>query len=249
MYPSPGVVERIGPDWDWIWIDSQHGQIDYSDALALVRACNLVGVKAFVRVAGHERGPIAVALDTGADGIIVPQVENADDARAIVKAAKFPPLGERSYGARRCIDREGRLYVEEANIRTEVICQIESPDALERAEEIAAVPGVDGLFLGPDDYMLRQGLSMNTPRTEETLGEAFEKLMAACKQHGKKGMAVGIGDGVPQLCSRLGYHYIVGGTDVSFLANTSTTKSAELRKALEASANPTATSDGKPSFY
>lgn len=230
MYPSPGAIERIGPDWDWVWIDGQHGQIgSYEDILAMVRACNLMGKKAFVRVAGHERGPIAVALDTAADGVIVPQVESVEEAKRLVLAAKFPPLGNRSYGARRCIDLGGRLFNEEANQKTELICQIESPQALERAEEIAALPGVDGLFLGPDDFMLRSGLSMNHPRSRESLGLALEKVMQACRAHGKKGMAVGVGQGIPEMCAELGYHYVVGTTDVALLAAGSMKAAADLR--------------------
>ena len=100
MYPSPGAVERIAPDWDWIWLDGQHGEIDYGEMLQLVRACDLVGRPAFVRVPGHEAGPIGLALDMGATGVIVPCVDMPEQARALVAAAKFPPLGKRSYGGR-----------------------------------------------------------------------------------------------------------------------------------------------------
>jgi 4-hydroxy-2-oxoheptanedioate aldolase len=247
MYPSPGVVERIGPDWDWVWIDGQHGQIGtYTEMLSMVRACNFIGKKAFVRVAGHELGPISVALDMAADGVIVPQVECAEDARRLVRAAKFPPLGERSYGARRSIDLGGRLFIETANAATELICQIESPGAVERADEIASVPGVDGLFLGPDDYMLRKGFSMDHPRGLDSLGDALEKVAGACSNHGKKGMAVGVGEGIAERCVELGYDYIVGGVDVGFLAGASKTASAGLRKLFEA---PLAGPDEKKSFY
>ncbi len=234
MYPSPGVIERIGPDWDWIWIDHQHGQIGtYTEVLAMVRACNFIGRKAFVRVAGHDLSAISVALDMAADGVIVPQVENAEAARQLVKAAKFPPIGDRSYGGRRCIDLGGRLFVAGANTSTELICQIESPEAVERAEEIASIPGVDGLFLGPDDYMLRKGLPMDHPRCMESLGDALDKVHKACRNHGKKGMAVGVGEGIAERCVELGYDYIVGGVDVGFLATASKEASAGLRRKFE----------------
>jgi len=234
MYPSPGVVERIGPDWDWIWIDGQHGQIGtYNDVIAMVRACGFIGRQAFVRVAGHDLSAITVALDMAADGVIVPQVENAEEARRLVRAAKFPPIGDRSYGARRSIDLGGRLFVTTANDATELICQIESPEAVERAEEIAAVPGVGGLFLGPDDYMLRKGLTMDHPRSLSSLGDALEKVCKACHNQGKKGMAVGLGEGIARHCVELGYDYIAGGADVGFLANASKDASAELRGLID----------------
>lgn len=230
MYPAPGVIERIGPDWDWVWIDGQHGQIgNYSDLLSMVRACDLVGKEAYVRVPGHEAGPIAMALDMSATGVIVPQVENAAEAERLVRIAKFPPLGNRSYGARRCIDLDGRLFLESANVKTRLICQIESPEAVACAEEIASVPGVDGLFLGPDDYMLRCGYSMQHPRNRDSLGHPLEQVMKACAKFDKKGMAVAIGEGIAALCVELGYDYLVGATDVSLLAGGSKQASDELR--------------------
>ena len=92
MYPSPGVVERIGANWDWIWLDGQHGEIGYAEMLALVRACDLINRPALVRVPGHEAGPIGRALDLGAAGVIVPCVDTPEQAQSLVEAAKFPPL-------------------------------------------------------------------------------------------------------------------------------------------------------------
>src|SRR5688500_15778631 len=160
MYPGPGAVERIGPDWDWMWIDGQHGEMGYEQTLALVRACDLIQRPAVVRVPGHEAGPIGKTLDMGAAAVIVPCVDTAEQAGAGADAAKFPPLGKRSYGGRRPIDFQGRSYSDTANTDTLLIAQIESPQAIENADAIAATSGVDALFLGPDDLMLRRGHSM-----------------------------------------------------------------------------------------
>lgn len=233
MYPSPGVIERIGPDWDWVWIDGQHGQMGYQDVLSQVRACNLIQRPALVRVAGHDFGAIGLALDTGADGMIVPLVNNVEEARQAVKAAKFPPLGGRSYGGRRPIDLLGRLYSDTANSDTLLVVQVESPEAVENAEGIAAIPGVDALFLGPDDIMLRRGLSMNMRRSRETLGREMEAVAAACRRHGKFAVTVGAGAEMVRLCAVTGYHMIVAGGDVRFLANASKEVSAEARAVLK----------------
>src|SRR6185436_17886989 len=115
MYPSPGAIERIGPDWDWIWIDGQHGELGYEETLAMVRACDRIERPAFVRVPHHGFGSISLALDTAPTAVIVPVVDTLEEARQIVKAAKFPPLGGRSYGGRRPIDLAGRLYSDSAN--------------------------------------------------------------------------------------------------------------------------------------
>jgi 4-hydroxy-2-oxoheptanedioate aldolase len=228
MYPSPGVVERIGPDWDWIWIDGQHGELGYQDALALVRACDLVERSSFVRVPAHERGHIGLALDMGATGVIVPQVNTPAEAKAVALAAKLPPLGERSYGGRRPIDLLGRAYSDTANAETLLVVQIESPEAIANAEAIAAVPGVDALFLGPDDVMLRRGYSMTQPRTKDTLDHDMQAMVAACRNQGKFSCTVGIGE-MFTACLDWGISMIVGGGDVAFLAGTSKQASAEVR--------------------
>jgi len=232
MYPSPGVVERIGADWDWVWIDGQHGQLGYSDVLGIVRACDLVGRPAFVRVPGHEFGPIGLALDTGAAGLIVPVVDTPEQAQQVVNAAKFPPLGKRSYGARRPIDRQGRLYADTANEEVLLLAQIESPEAIDNAEAIAATPGVDALFLGPDDIMLRRGYPMTAPRSKETLGADMEAVVAACRKHGKFAVTVGFGPEMLGLCVETGFHMVVAGGDVPFLANGSKQASDEARALL-----------------
>jgi 4-hydroxy-2-oxoheptanedioate aldolase len=237
MYPAPGIIERIGPDWDWIWIDGQHGELGYQDVLAQVRACDLVQRPAFVRVASHEFGRIGLALDTGAAGVIVPVVDTPDEARAVVKAAKFPPLGGRSYGGRRPIDLHGRTYSDTADKSVILVCQIESPEAIGNADAIAAVPGVDALFLGPDDIMLRRGYSMTAPRTKETLGKDLEAVINACRKHGKFGVVVGIGAELLKLTASMGYHMIVAGGDVAFLANTSKQTAADARTALRGMAS------------
>jgi len=77
MYPASGMIERVGCDWDWVWIDGQHGELGYTDILSAVRACNLIKKPTIVRVAGHEAGEIGKALDTAADGVMVPMVQNA----------------------------------------------------------------------------------------------------------------------------------------------------------------------------
>lgn len=233
MYPAPGIIERIGPDWDWLWIDGQHGELSYEDTLAHVRACDLVGRPAMVRVPSHEFGRIGLALDMGAAGVIVPVVNTPDEAKAVVKAAKFPPLGGRSYGGRRPIDLHGRLFSDTANDDTLCICQIESPEAIDNADAIAAIPGVDALFLGPDDVMLRRGFKMNEPRNKETLGKDMEKVMDACRKHGKIGCMVGMGAEMLKLSLSMGFSMIVAGGDVPFLANTSKSTAAEAREILK----------------
>jgi 4-hydroxy-2-oxoheptanedioate aldolase len=233
-YPSPGVLERIGADWDWIWIDAQHGELGYSEILQLVRVCDLINRPAIVRVPGHAAGPIGQALDMGAAGVIVPCVDTPQQAREVVNAAKFPPLGKRSYGGRRAIDRGGRSYSDTANHDTLLIVQIETPEALQNVEAIAAVDGVDALFLGPDDLLLRRGVSMDAPRCKENLGLALECLLAACRKHGRFAVMVSYALPMLELGVQMGFDLIVNGADVPFLVNSSKQAAAEARAAARA---------------
>jgi 4-hydroxy-2-oxoheptanedioate aldolase len=229
MYPASGIVERIGPDWDWVWVDGQHGELGYQDILAMVRACDLVSRPAFVRVPWLDAGRIGLALDAGATGVIVPCVDTPEQAKAAADAAKFPPLGRRSYGGRRMVDRKGRNYSDSANRDTMLVVQVETPEALSNLDAIAAVPGVDALFLGPDDLLLRRGVSMTAARNRENLGADMEAVAAACRRHGKASVMIGGGKDLFALCLSVGANMIVGGGDVVFLASASGQAAADAR--------------------
>lgn len=229
MYPCPGAIERIGPDWDWFWIDAQHGELDYSDVLTLVRACDLVGKAPVVRVPSHEAAWISKALDAGAAGVMVPQVNDVEEARAVVKAAKFPPVGARSYGARRVIDLRGRGYSDTADQDTILIAQVETPEAIKKADAIAAVPGVDALLVGPDDAGLCLGLSMTEPKPEEKVREWQQTVVDACRKHGKIPVAVGGRGEMLAVLVSLGFRMIVCGGDASFIAEGSKEASENAR--------------------
>ena len=218
-YPAPGIIERIGGSWDWIWLDGQHGQIaGYDTMLSLVRACDFIKRPAFLRVPGHDAGWIGLALDMSVAAVIVPQIDNVEQARAMVRLMKFPPLGNRSFGGRRPIDLHGRSYSENANSEVRLICQIESPEAVSNAEEIASVPGVDGLFLGPDDLMLRMGHSMKLPSNRDMLIRAVNAVASACGNSGKSCICIGVDSHMLTLYRSLGVTHVVAGSDVGFLS-------------------------------
>lgn len=242
LYPAPGILERIGPDWDFVLIDGQHGQHAYGDILNCIRACEVAGVPGLVRVPWLEAGVIGMTLDTDAAGVVVPCVDSVEEARAAVAAAKFPPQGRRSYGGRRVIDRRGRTYSDTANHDKMLIVQIESPQALEAADAIAALDGVDALMLGPDDVLLRRGFSMTAPRTPSALGSDMKIVADACHRHGKFAMSVGFGAELFDLHLSMGYRLIICGSDVPFLANSSKTASSEARDRITA-ANEAVRSD------
>ncbi|MFA5865437.1 MAG: aldolase/citrate lyase family protein [Phycisphaerae bacterium] len=250
MYPAPGVIERIGPDWDWIWIDGQHGQLDYHDILAMVRVCSLIDRPAIVRVPSHESGLIGLTLDMGAQGIMVPVVDTAEQARNIVQAAKFPPLGSRSFGGRRPIDLWGRGYCHTDRGQPLLICQIETEIGLENASAIAEVEGVDLLFFGPDDMALRNGLIMDQPRPRDYFDSALKKVAQAAHSHQKLTGGVFTNPDAVRQASVLGYRLLVGSGDVGLLAEGSKNQAKALQQAITSTQeklnrNP----NGSPGIY
>lgn len=244
-YPAPGIIERIGPDWDWIWIDGQHGQLSDRDILEAVRVCNLIMRPAIVRVPGHDPGAIGKVLDTLTEGVMVPMVDTAEQARAIVEAAKFPPVGSRSYGGRRAIDRFGRAYAHGDTNEPLLVCQIETPKALGNAEAIAAVEGVDALLFGSDDMRLRSGHRMDGSLPADYFDDAMAQMIKATARHGK--IAGGVCTTRTALSSavELGYRLIVCTVDANVLAEGSRTKAETMREAL--AGRPVASAEGDAS--
>ncbi len=218
MYPAPGIIERIGHDWDWCWIDTQHGEWAADEAIQAVRACNLAGIFSQVRVQGHDPGLIGKILDTGCSAIMIPMVESAEQAEAVVQAARFAPLGKRSYGGRRPIDLYGRSYSHSENPQPLVVCQIESPEAVECADEIAGTEGVDAIFFGADDMSVAEGMPMDKPRPPGCFKTEKKAVTDAARRHGK--IAGGV-FGSPEAAGRAvesGFRQIVCTGDVPLLS-------------------------------
>lgn len=218
MYPAPGIIERVGRDWDWIWIDGQHGQLDYNSILQCVRACELIGKPSVVRVPSHDYGPIGLVLDTCTSGIMVPMINNSVQAKAIVEAAKFPPLGLRSYGGRRPIDIFGRAYSQNANKDILLIAQIETDEGLKNVEEIASVPGIDALFFGPDDMAMQLSMPMDQPRKNDFFKSAMERIANAAQKAGKIAGTVTASAEMLEIAAKMGYKLCIGTGDVALLA-------------------------------
>ena len=179
------VIELVGDAWDWFWIDMQHSPIDMPTALSMVRAAEAANAYSLIRVGQNDPYLIASALDLGASGVIVPMVNTADEARAVVRAAKFPPMGRRSYGSRRLVGRHGYDYADRANEDTVVLVQLESAQAFANADTIAAVEGIDAIIFSPDDYTREKGLNVVVPRPANLGAAEKQVIVAAAKSHAK----------------------------------------------------------------
>lgn len=159
---SPTVAEQLAHSgYDWLLVDAQHGPMGYEKLSSMLAAISSGGAKSMVRVSGYDdRQGIQQALDLGADGILVPYINNAEEARQAVSAALYPTAGTRSvYFPQRATNKDGLLgYVLNANKNIVVALQVETHDCIKNMAEIAAVPGVDVLFLGQNDLCMSMGL-------------------------------------------------------------------------------------------
>ena len=159
---SPTVAEQLAHSgYDWLLVDMQHGPMGYEKLSAMLGAIALGGAKSMVRVAGYsDRAGIQQALDLGADGVLVPYINTAEEARQAVSCTRYPMGGTRSvYFPQRSMNKGGLLgYAGSANDNVIVALQVETKSCIDNMAEIAAVPGVDMLFLGQNDLCMSMGL-------------------------------------------------------------------------------------------
>jgi len=188
QYADPALLETAGGAWDFLWIDLQHGVMGPTEVGGLVRTADALGITTLVRVPADRPDLVSFVLDLDVGGVIVAQMESVAQVRAMVTAAKFPPLGNRSFGGRRIIDRHGRDYPAATRTGQWLIAQVESPAAAAISDTLAGVEGVDGLMIGPDDMKLRLGVSLSAPLETPELARAMGAMTAACRRHGKRAM-------------------------------------------------------------
>jgi len=188
---SPTVVEQLAhTGYDWLLVDTQHGPMDHEKLSNMLCAIGHGGAKSMVRVTGYaDRGGIQQALDLGADGVLVPYINTAEEARQAVSCARYPTTGTRSvYFPQRSMNKAGLLgYAGKWNENAIVALQVETASCIENIAEIAAVPGVDILFLGQNDLCMSMGLyeKYEFPHmyTSPELGAATQALMDAAAKN------------------------------------------------------------------
>jgi len=159
---SPTVAEQLAHSgYDWLLVDTQHGPMGYEKLSAMLTGIAHGGAKSMVRVGGYDDRPgIQQALDLGADGVLIPYINTAEEARQAVSCTKYPTVGTRSvYFPQRSMNKAGLLgYAGNFNKNGIVALQVETAACIENIAEIAAVPGVDILFLGQNDLCMSMGL-------------------------------------------------------------------------------------------
>lgn len=155
----PAIAARAG--YDGVWVDGEHKPFDPRETQALVGFHHLADIDCLWRPPTREKAALYRILEDGATGLIIPHVESVDEARALVTATRFPPLGNRGLDGA-ALDADfgragGAEYPAAANRETILLPQVETPQALEQVEGMAALDGINGIFLGPGDMALRLG--------------------------------------------------------------------------------------------
>ncbi|MFG1421663.1 HpcH/HpaI aldolase family protein [Roseixanthobacter liquoris] len=219
-------------DFDWLFIDMEHNSMSVDTAAQICAAALDTGVTPIVRVPGHEHFHASRVLDAGALGIVVPHVNTAEEAQAVVSFCRFPPAGRRSVAGGQPQLRFATLAMAEAvaliNDEILVVVMIETPEGVENVDAIAAVPGVDVLLVGGSDLSAEYGIpgEFDHPR----IVAAFEKTSAACERNGKILGLGGIYDhAIMERYIKMGSQFILSGSDLSFLVAGARLRSGFLR--------------------
>lgn len=211
------VVGRSGADV--VCVDVEHGLLDWHGALPIVMTLSAAAIPVLVRVPSHEPVAIMKALDAGADGVVVPHVESAEQAAATASACHYPPRGRRSWGPTRA-SLLSRGDAAAAGEGITCIAMVETAAAIDRVDEIAAAPGVDGVLVGSNDLaldLLTEGTSVGAVKESDAFAELLARAATACRRAGVvAGAPVQPSFSVDRL-HELGFQLVVGTSDAALL--------------------------------
>jgi 4-hydroxy-2-oxoheptanedioate aldolase len=213
---------------DWLMIDNQHGSWGPDSTIAALIAIEGGAATPMARVARNDYTMIGRLLDEGMLGIVVPMVHTVDDARAAAAACRFPPRGSRSWGWARA-SAMGADYPDWIDDQIFLAVQIESAQAVENAEAIMAVPGVDGCWMGPGDLAFSMGIHPRDQGKHEGHRRAIERVVQACRDTGK---IAGFASDTPQQALdrwKQGFQFLTSGSDSGFMLGGAAAGVATLR--------------------
>jgi 4-hydroxy-2-oxoheptanedioate aldolase len=206
---SAELMGRAG--YDSLILDVQHGGITWESLGRIIQAVDLNTTPSIVRVASTDQAGIMRALDLGAAGVIVPMVSNEAQALIAAAATRYPPQGLRSFGMVRT-----HYGLQAPGFQPLCFVMIETAEAIENLEAIAAAPGVDGLFVGPVDLALSLGLGPVLEMREEVLAQ-IAKVATACRRHNKVSGSASIGLPYARALLDRGVQFIAQGSDLAFV--------------------------------
>jgi 2-dehydro-3-deoxyglucarate aldolase/4-hydroxy-2-oxoheptanedioate aldolase len=231
MSAGPGTAEAMGHSgFDFLVVDMEHVPIEVSDLAHILRAIACTSAEPVVRLAWNDQVLVKRVLDAGAPTIMVPFIQTAEEARRAVSFAQYPPAGIRGVAAVHRASRFGRAshYLGCANDEVAVIAQLETPEAIDRLEEIGAVPGIDALFVGPGDLAAAMGHIGNIAHPD-----VMSLITAAAKRARAAGKPVGIVGPNPDMVRRFmefGYDFIAVSSDIGMMTSRASEWLGVLRK-------------------
>lgn len=171
--------------FDSVTVDCQHGMFDFTQMLPMLQALSATPTTPIVRVPWNDPAIIMHALDAGAYGIICPMVNTEEDAKKLVHACRYEPAGGRSYGPARGLLYGGADYFDHANDEIVVFAMIETRDGIANLERILQTPGIDGVYIGPNDLALCLGAKPGSDLTDQRVIETIAHILARAKAHQK----------------------------------------------------------------
>jgi 4-hydroxy-2-oxoheptanedioate aldolase len=219
---SPIIVEIAAREgFAAVTLDGQHGLWTPDEVRLGVAAIRQGGGAPIVRIALEDFGSASRALDWSAEGIVAPMINNVADAKRFVGACKFPPVGERSWGPHRAMMLAGvsdmKAYLREANDNVVTIAMIETQEAMDNLDAIAAVPGIDVLFVGPSDLSITLTKGAELDPHSKIVEAANDKVLAACKKAGKiAGLYCATAERAVEVSKR-GFRFCAVGNDLGFI--------------------------------
>ena len=228
---APVIAAACG--FDAIFIDLEHSATSTETAAMISVSAIGAGITPIARVSSHHPFQAARILDAGAQGVMIPHIENAAEAQAIVDNLRFPPLGRRSaYGTGPSLryaamgQGEVNAFLNEHEL---LIAMLETPEAIEHADAIAAIPGIDVVHIGSLDVSNLMGIP--AAYRDKRMVAVFEQVAAVCRKHGK---AMGVGGArgdfaLQRDLIQLGVRYLTAGSDVSYLMSAARKEVASLR--------------------
>ncbi|MCA3560640.1 MAG: hydroxyacid aldolase [Aestuariivirga sp.] len=225
-----GQVARL--PFDGVCLDMQHGMIGFPDAVGMIAAINAAGRPALVRSLWNDAATPGQCFDAGAACVIAPMVNSRAQAELLARAAKYPPVGSRSWGGYTAQQASGLSpaeYLREGNRMTMVFAMVETAEALENVEAIAATPGLDGLFVGPSDLSIALSGGAGIDKTGKDTLAAMARVAAAAKANGLVTGAFGGSPEVIRTYLGLGFTFLAAAVEVDLMQR----GAAELRKALQ----------------
>ncbi|EJL53451.1 2,4-dihydroxyhept-2-ene-1,7-dioic acid aldolase [Rhizobium sp. CF122] len=232
--PDPLFVNHLAQEaFDAVVLDMQHGVWDIGSAAVGIGQGRLAGKPVLARIPVGDFASASRLLDAGASGIIAPMINSASDARALATATKYPPLGERSWGPTLAMNHTGLSateYLATANQQTVAIAMIETRAALDAADEIMRVDGIDGIFVGPSDLSIALSDGAKVAPDTAQVDAVLKHLIARCRAHGKFACVFGSnGERAGELL-KMGFDFVIAGADTQQLRSGAASAIAAARR-------------------